>query len=1253
MLIIKVPVPSQSGTIYYNGSAQSPVWNDYDSEQLTIGGVYQNQTFPGTYDATFTPKSGYSWTDGTTDTKTVTWTISKGNINPVILMSGWTYGNTAATPSVSGNTGNGTVTYTYKVSTAADNTYTATKPSDAGTYTVRAVIAETSNYNGSTVTKNFTIAKANINPTVTMSGWTYDNTASTPSVSGNTGNGTVTYTYKVSTAADNTYTATKPSDAGTYTVRAVIAETTNYNGSTVTKNFTIAKAAPTYTAPTAKTLTYNGTTNDNGTAQALINAGTTDDGTIQYSLDNSNWSTNLPQGTNAGNYTVYWRLVGDNNHTGVSSTSMSANISRKNITRVTASATELQYTVSGTPLIPTWNNYNASTSSISGVTSAQWCGGPYSTTFTPKSNFQWSSGNNVTSSITISWEVIDKIAPTFTTDSDTLSAQTPYSKTRTVTVTAEDGEHESGLADNAYSFDNGSTWQSSPTYTYAGDTSTATIKVRDAEGNISSKTLNINVDNTAPSASISGDNETWTNTNRTVTITANDKNGLASAPYSFDGGVTWSSNNSKTFNTEVDTITICIKDVVGNIQTIENVKVRIDKTNPIIDNVSPQSTTYASSRTITVTAHDTLSGIYQYCFDGTNWQAESSYTYDYTVSTQTIKVKDKAGNIALLDNVNIYVDNTLPTVTTEGEKTIWTNEPVIVLVNASDDNAGLHDTPYSFDGGNTWTSQNFYTVSKTTENLRVLVRDKVNNIIEKNIPVYVDRSGPSFTVTGDSNTWALKRTITITNANDAQTQLHELAYSFDGGVNWTTENSRVFVETVDTIVVKVRDILGNETAQTVSVKVDVTSPTFAVSGAGTSWTKEKTFVISNAEDTECGLSPSPYSFDGGISWSASSSYTLNEGTTYYKIFAVRDNLGNISTQTINVYVDAEAPTFSASYLGVDPNSYASVNTEFSATDLVSHSFSYAISYDEEHPENAVWTESASALLPIGVKTIVACRDEAGNVAVRELIPPYSLMPENIDNRLVVFNDSALASAGYTLGPSDVGYLTPDNIHHSYGSYTVDSKQIYGLLIPIPVELNGDYADGYATFLGKKLDVYWNADLTAGKNIGAGSQTCFVLIDAADLTYSITQTELKVFITEYIDSELNMPCNNTTKSTMMKIDIDAPTVTIRYNISTKKCSITSRDLLSRVKSLEYRFVDNSGNKSDWTNYYDKITLPDNTKYVEARSFDIIGNSEVTRSEDLSAYTSPIVITPSKEKENIVLESSYNYRSSLFDFYIVGA
>lgn len=76
-IIIPV-VPSQSGTLTYNGSEQSPSWNNYDPEQLTISG-HTSATDAGTREANFSPKPGYQWWDGTTWNKGARWTIGKKN----------------------------------------------------------------------------------------------------------------------------------------------------------------------------------------------------------------------------------------------------------------------------------------------------------------------------------------------------------------------------------------------------------------------------------------------------------------------------------------------------------------------------------------------------------------------------------------------------------------------------------------------------------------------------------------------------------------------------------------------------------------------------------------------------------------------------------------------------------------------------------------------------------------------------------------------------------------------------------------------------------------------------------------------------------------------------------------------------------------------------------------------------------------------------------------------------------------------
>lgn len=82
--VITIPVlPTQSGSLTYNGSAQSPSWSNYDPEQLTISGVTP-MVNAGAYSAMVTPKPGYQWWDGITGFKTVEWTIRKAN-NSILL----------------------------------------------------------------------------------------------------------------------------------------------------------------------------------------------------------------------------------------------------------------------------------------------------------------------------------------------------------------------------------------------------------------------------------------------------------------------------------------------------------------------------------------------------------------------------------------------------------------------------------------------------------------------------------------------------------------------------------------------------------------------------------------------------------------------------------------------------------------------------------------------------------------------------------------------------------------------------------------------------------------------------------------------------------------------------------------------------------------------------------------------------------------------------------------------------------------
>lgn len=147
-----VNVPTQSGSLTYNGEAQSPSWSGYDSSKMTMGGTTSG-TNAGSYDANFTTTANYQWPDGTTEAKTVSWSIQKAagslSISPESMtldtsttskvitvtragtgaISAQSSAPTIASVSVSGNkvtvTGlaNGSATIT--ISVAADTNYNA------------------------------------------------------------------------------------------------------------------------------------------------------------------------------------------------------------------------------------------------------------------------------------------------------------------------------------------------------------------------------------------------------------------------------------------------------------------------------------------------------------------------------------------------------------------------------------------------------------------------------------------------------------------------------------------------------------------------------------------------------------------------------------------------------------------------------------------------------------------------------------------------------------------------------------------------------------------------------------------------------------------------------------------------------------------------------------------------------------------------------------------------------------------------
>ena len=318
--------PPAAIDLSYNGSAQSLVTagsTDGGELQYALGdgdtapadSEYSTTIPTGTNAGTYAVWYRVVGNDNYNDVAPakVSVTVGKAAISPTVSITGWTYGDSANTPAIGegDNPGNGTVSYAYKAKGAEDGEYSATVPTAAGEYTVRATVAETDNYQSGAATADFTIAKTGITASVTLDGWTYGESAKTPSLGegSNPGNGDVTYEYKLKDAADSAYSTTVPTDAGDYTVKATIAATDNYSGNAATADFTIAKAPLTITA-NAHAIAYGDAPQGNG-----VTYGVTDEsGSVQNGFVNNeteavlsgepSYTFNYNQYGNVGSYEI-------------------------------------------------------------------------------------------------------------------------------------------------------------------------------------------------------------------------------------------------------------------------------------------------------------------------------------------------------------------------------------------------------------------------------------------------------------------------------------------------------------------------------------------------------------------------------------------------------------------------------------------------------------------------------------------------------------------------------------------------------------------------------------------------------------------------------------------------------------------------------------------------------------------------------------------------------------------------------------
>ena len=148
----------------------------------------------------------------------------------------------------------------------------------------------------------------------------------------------------------------------------------------------------------------------------------------------------------------------------------------------------------------------------------------------------------------------------------------------------------------------------------------------------------------------------------------------------------------------------------------------------------------------------------------------------------------------------------------------------LVTITASDKQpdgtagSGSSIMKYSFDGGNTYGDSSSVEI-KENGTYHLCVKDECGNVSDcKMIGISnIDHDGPEYTIEKPDTWHEGDGSITIKiAASDNGAGLSDKPYSFDGGKTWT-DNPEIVVDTPESVDIKVRDAVGNETGEMLDI----------------------------------------------------------------------------------------------------------------------------------------------------------------------------------------------------------------------------------------------------------------------------------------------------------------------------------------------------------------------------------------------------------------------------------------------------
>ncbi|CAH2712905.1 hypothetical protein BACCIP111895_00038 [Neobacillus rhizosphaerae] len=494
--------------------------------------------------------------------------------------------------------------------------------------------------------------------------------------------------------------------------------------------------------------------------------------------------------------------------------------------------------------------------------------------------------------------IIDKTAPTTTSN-----ATNSWFKEDFFNLSSSD--NVSGVAKTFYSI-NGSDFVEGTSFRVKeeGVTKVSFYSI-DKAGNIEEvKTVELNIDNIAP-ITTSNITNSWYKDDVTGLLSVSDHgSGVDKTYYSINGYDLVEGTSFRVSNEGVTKVSFNSIDKAGNIEDVNTVEVKIDKTAPITTS-NVKNSWYKDNVTVLLSSSDNGSGVDKtyYSINGTDFVEGTSFSVsEEGVTKVSFYSVDKAGNIEEVNTVEVNIDKTAP-ITTSNQ----TNEDGTVLLSPSDHGSGVDKTYYSINGSDYKEGTSFSVSEKGVTKFSFYSIDKAGNIEDVNtVEVNIDKTAP-ITTSNVKNSWYNDNATVLLSPSDNGSGVDKTYYSINGSDFVEGTSFKVSEEGVTKVSFYSIDKAGNiEDVNTVDVKTDYTAP-ITTSNVKNSWYNDNVTVLLSPSDIGSGVDKTYYSINGSDFVEGTSFKVSEEGVTKVSFYSI-DKAGNIEdVNTVEVNIDNIAP----------------------------------------------------------------------------------------------------------------------------------------------------------------------------------------------------------------------------------------------------------------------------------------------------------------------------------------------------------